>query len=327
MEFKPTAGEISNIWRYIIGNQAHLCFLEHWILHAEDEDLKVILQRSKDLAQQIVKEGIELYDRAGFPQPIGFTINKDVIPDAPRLMSDKLVLFTLQILSEYGVYGYGLTLGKTETPEVLAYIKKCLFNSTELYQNITEAIYKKGYQHQPVYIAPPKQSELVQEQSFLAGWWGEQRPLSAIEIDSLFYSLRGVMLAKIRLMAFSQIVKDPKVQKYCKRGKDIAAKRVEKLQSLNATENLPFLATYESEITDSSTSPFSDQLIMFETLSLVEIAISRYGNALSIVARRDLSAMFATYIVETGTFLDDGLSLMIEKKWFEQPPMASERNS
>lgn len=327
MEFKPTAGEISNIWRYIIGNQSHLCLLEHWITHAEDEDLRIILQRSKDLAQQIVKDGLELYKRAGFPPPIGFTINKDVIPDAPRLMSDKLVLFILQILSEYGVYGYGLTIGKTETPEVLAFIKKCLVNSTELYQHITEAIYKKGHQHQPAYIAPPKQAELVQEQSFLAGWWGEQRPVSAIEIDSLFYSLRGVMLAKIMLMAFSQIAKDPTVQKYCKRGKEIAAKRVEKLQTLNASENLPFLASYESEITDSSTSPFSDQLIMFEALSLVEIAISRYGNALSIVARRDLSAMFASYIVETGTFLDDGLSLMIEKKWFEQPPMASERNS
>ncbi|WP_423800875.1 DUF3231 family protein [Neobacillus sp. SAB-20_R2A] len=327
MEFKPTAGEVSNIWRYIIGNQAHLCFLEHWIPHAEDEDLKMILQRSKDLAHQIVNDGSELYVRAGFPQPIGFTIKKDVIPDAPRLMSDKLVLFVLQTLSEYGVYGYGLTIGKTETPEVLAYIKNCLFNSTELYQTITEAIHKKGYQHQPAFIAPPKQSEFVQKQSFLAGWWGEQRPVSAIEIDSLIYSLRGVMLAKIMLIAFSQIAKDPKVQKYCKRGKELAAKRVEKLQSLNATENLPFLATYESEITDSSTSPFSDQLIMFEALSLVEIAISRYGNALSVVARRDLSAMLASYIVETGTFLDDGLSLMIEKKWFEQPPMATERNS
>jgi hypothetical protein len=326
MDNKPTAGEISNIWRYIIGNQAHLCFLEHWIQHAEDEDLKMILQRSKDLANQIVKEGLELYEKAGFPQPIGFSLNKDAIPKAPKLMSDKLVFFILQILSEYGVYGYGLTVGKTETPEVLAYIKNCLINSTELYQNITEVIYKKGYQHQPVYIPPPKQSELVQEQSFLAGWWGEQRPVSAIEIDSLIFSLRGVILAKMILMAFSQIARDPKVQKFCKRGKELAGNRVEKIQSLNTTENLPFQATYESEITDSTTSPFSDKLIMFEALSLVEIAITRYGNALSTVARRDLSGLFALYIVETGTFLDDGLSLMIEKNWFEQPPMAFKRN-
>ncbi|MED1471617.1 DUF3231 family protein [Bacillus salipaludis] len=282
-------------------------------------------QRSKDQANQIVKEGLELYEKAGFPRPIGFNLEKDAILEAPKLMSDKMVIITLQILSEYGVYGYGLTIGKTETPEVLAYIKRSLINATELYQNITEVIHKKGYQHQPVYIPVPNQAEYVQEQSFLAGWWGEQRPVTAIEIDSLIFSLRGVMLAKIMLIVFSQIAKDPKVQKFCNRAKEIAGKRVERIQSLNTTENLPFLATYESELTGSSISPFSDKLIMFEAVALVEIAITRYGNALSTVERRDLSAMFALYIVETGTLLDDGLSLMIEKKWFEQPPMAAAR--
>jgi hypothetical protein len=43
---------------------------------------------------------------------------------------------------------------------------------------------------------------------------------------------------------------------------------------------------------------------MFESLALAQIAIARYGNALSNVMRRDLSALFATYIIETGAFLD-----------------------
>jgi len=326
MEFKPTAGEIANVWKYVIGNQAHLCFLEHWMHHAEDEDLKVILQSSKDLANQIVQQGLGLYQQAGFPQPIGFRVNKDVIPEAPRLMSDKLVLIILQIMSEYGVYGYGLTLGKIETPEVRSFFNKCLKDSADLYQSITEVIHKKGYQHQPIYIPISKQAEFVHEQSFLAGWWGEQRPLSAVEIDSLIFSLRGVILAKTMFMALSQIAKDPKVQKACKRGKEITGKRVEKIQSLNSAEGIPFQATYETELTDSPTSPFSERLIMFEALALAEIAIARYGNALSAVIRRDLSSMLAIYIVETGTYLDDVVSLMIEKEWFEQPPMAADRN-
>jgi hypothetical protein len=102
-------------------------------------------------------------------------------------------------------------------------------------------------------------------------------------------------------------------------------KRVEKIQSLNTAENLPFQTTFETELTDSSFSPFSERLIMFESVSLAEIAIARHGNALSAVSRRDLGVMFARYIVEAGTFLDDGVSIMIEKKWFEQPPMAAKR--
>jgi hypothetical protein len=325
MDFKPTAGEISNIWKYVIGNQAHLCFLEHWMHHAEDKELKVILQKSKDIANHIVNQGIELYQKAGFPQPIGFSLDKDVILDVPRLMSDKLIFFILQVLSEYGVYGYGLTLGKIETSEVMSFFQTCLRNSAELYQFITEIIKKKGYQHQSVYIPIPKKVEFVQEQSFLAGWWGEQRPVNAIEIDSLIFSLRGIILAKTMYMMLSQIAKDSKVRKFCKRGMKITKNRVEKIQSLNTAENLPFQATYETELTDSSISPFSERLIMFEGMSLAEIAIARYGNSLSAVVRRDLSSMFSLYIFETGTFLDDGLSLMIEKKWFEQPPLAAER--
>ncbi|MEH7095351.1 DUF3231 family protein [Neobacillus vireti] len=326
MELKPTAGEISNLWQFIIANQAHLCLLTYWDFHAEDEDLKKILDQSKKTATKIVEDGLALYTKAGFTPPIGFNLNSDVSPEVPRLMSDKLILFILHVLSEYGIYGYGLTLGKTDHPEVLPFFETCLKNSTELYRMITETVHKKGYGHQPVYIPELKQPEMIEHHSFVSGWWGDQRQLTGIEIDNLIFSLRGVVLAKTMFMIFSQIAKDPKVQKYCRRGKNIAGKRVERFQSFNTAENLPFLATFESEITGSTISPFSDRLIMFEALSLAQIAIARYGNALSFVVRRDLSSLFGFLIVETGTFLDDGLNLMIEYKWLEQPPMAASKN-
>ncbi|ULT57707.1 DUF3231 family protein [Neobacillus drentensis] len=325
MELKPTAGEISNLWQFIIANQAHLCLLAYWDFHAKDEDLKKILEESKKIATKIVDDGLALYTKAGFTPPIGFSLKSDVSPEVPRLMSDKLILFILHVLSEYGIYGYGLTLGKTDHPEVLPFFETCLKNSTELYRMITETVHKKGYGHQPVYIPELKQPEMIEHHSFVSGWWGDQRQLTGIEIDNLIFSLRGVVLAKTMFMIFSQIAKDPKVKKYCRRGKNIAGKRVERFQSFNTAENLPFQATYESEITQSTISPFSDRLIMFEALSLAQIAIARYGNALSFVVRRDLSSLFGFLIVETGTFLDDGLNLMIESKWLEQPPMAARK--
>jgi hypothetical protein len=323
MEFKPAAGEISNLWQFIIANQAHLCLLEYWDHHAEDEDLKKILIQSKEIAGQIVEQGMALYKKAGFPAPIGFSLEHDVMPAAPRLMSDKLILTVLHILAEYGVYAYGLTVGKTENHEVLSFFETCLQNATKLYRNITEIVLKKGYGHQTVHLPTMKQPEMVEHPSFLSGWLGKQRQLSGIEIDNLIFSLRGVILAKTMFIMFLQIAKDSEVQKFCQKAKNITGKRVERFQSLNSAENLPFQATYESEIIDSSISPFSDRLIMFEVLSLGQIAIARYGNALSFVVRRDLSTMFGLLIVETGAFLDEGMKLMIDKRWLEQPPMAS----
>lgn len=325
MDFKPTAGEIANIWTFIVSNEAQLCLLEHWLYHAEDKELKELLQRSKNVANQIIEQGKALYLKAGFPEPIGYSLDKDVVPDAPRLMTDKLVLVMLQILSEYGVYGYGLAFGKITTPQVLSYLEDCLNKAVELYKLNTEINAKKGYNATPIFIPRPNKSEYVQEKSFLAGWFGEQRPLNALEIDGLLFSLRGVMLAKIFLMAFSQIAKDPELKQFCRRGKQLTGKRVERLQSLNATEDLSFQPTYETEVTNSTVSPFSDKLIMFEALSITQVAIARYGNALSSVVRRDLGTLFAKYIIETGTYLDDGLKISIDKQWFEQPPLAADR--
>lgn len=325
MGFKPTAGEIANIWSFIIGNQANLCLLEHWLYHAEDEGLRNILQQSIKEAKRISEEGLTLYQKAGFPPPIGFSLEKDVIKEAPVLLSDKAIMFSMEILTEYGIYAYGLTIGKTETPEVISYYKTNLNNAIQLYVTIRELAKKSGYNNQTIYIPIPKQAENVKSHTFLAGWLGEQRPVTAMEIDNLVFSLRGVILAKTMLMVFFQVTKDPKVKKFCKRGVEICKKRIEKMQELNSNENLPFLSTFETEISNSITSPFSERLIMFQAVSLAQIAIARYGNALSFMSRRDLSSMFAMLIVETGTFLDDGLELMIENDWFEQPPLAADR--
>lgn len=327
MEFKPTAAEIANIWEFIISNQAQLCMLEHWDFHAQDQDLKNLLKQSKDTANKIVKNGLKLYKKAGFPEPIGFSQKKDVIPDAPRLMSDKAVLVMLQILAEYGVYGYGLALGKVITPEIIDYFQMCLTDSTNLYKTNVNINEKKGYKSVPVYVPIPKKAEMVKHPSFIAGWLGEQRPLNALEVDSLLLSLRGVMLAKFFYIILAQIANDRDLRKFCQKSKQLCAKRVDRIQSLNSKENLPYQPTYESEITDSTISPYSDKLIMFQAMLFYQIAVARYGNALSSVVRRDISAMFAKYILETGLISDEGLKLSIEKGWFEQPPLVVDRDN
>lgn len=210
MELKPTAGEIANIWSYIIGNQANSCLLEHWLFHAEDEDLKNILKKSIKEAQRISEEGITLYQKAGFPPPIGFNLEKDMIKEAPMLLSDKAIMFILEILSEYGVYAYGLTIGKTETPNVISYFKTNLNNAVQLYESIRELTKKRGFGNQAIYIPTPKQAEMVKSHSYLAGWWGDQRPVTALEIDNLVFSLRGVILAKTMFMVFFKLQKIPR---------------------------------------------------------------------------------------------------------------------
>ncbi len=60
MDFKPTAGEIANIWKFIVGNEGQLCILEHFSKQAEDKELKRLLERSKVIANVIIQEGKEV---------------------------------------------------------------------------------------------------------------------------------------------------------------------------------------------------------------------------------------------------------------------------
>lgn len=173
----------------------------------------------------------------------------------------------------------------------------------------------------PVYAPAPERAEMIEHQNFLFGWRGEQRSLILPEVDNLLFSFRGVLLAKMMFMVFEKLVKDPEVKKIVGKAKKVAAKRLETFQNLGASEGLPFQSTFENDIAGVTESPYSDRLILFKTMVLAQISVARYGNALSSVMRRDLNVLYARLIVESGTFIDDAMKVMIDKKWMDQPPL------
>ena len=53
---------------------------------------------------------------------------------------------------------------------------------------------------------------------------------------------------------------------------------------------------------------------------LSNLGMMTYGAGLSATMRRDISAMYGSFITKTGAYGEDGMTLMIEKGWMEQPP-------
>lgn len=96
------------------------------------------------------------------------------------------------------------------------------------------------------------------------------------------------------------------------------------LVSMLIEGNLHIPRTFESKVADSTTPPFSDKLMMFHITSLLSSAIGYYGEAMSISQRRDLSANYAKMIAEVGLLAEDGMNLLIENEWMEQPPQATD---
>ncbi|MEH7378388.1 DUF3231 family protein [Neobacillus drentensis] len=56
-----------------------------------------------------------------------------------------------------------------------------------------------------------------------------------------------------------------------------------------------------------------------------QVAIALYGTWLSVTSRRDLGEKYVVFTSELVRFAEDGMNLMIENGWFEEPPKASDR--
>jgi hypothetical protein len=81
----------------------------------------------------------------------------------------------------------------------------------------------------------------------------------------------------------------------------------------------------EDKIIPSTQSPFSDKLKMFHACQLINAAIAYYGTALSVSMRRDLGAHYTASIAKLLILAEDGMNLMINHEWMEQPPQAVNR--
>jgi hypothetical protein len=178
----------------------------------------------------------------------------------------------------------------------------------------------------PPFIPYPKKAEYVHKESFFNAIFGDKRALNSIEITNIFFSMLTNSLGKALITGFLQVSKSQPIKEFLKRGKDISSKHIEIFGSILRDDDISNISTWESEITDSTTAPFSEKLMMYHILYLNGAGMGSYGSAFATSNRRDLGFKYARLIAEIATYLDDGAELMVRLGWFEMPPCAVERN-
>jgi len=128
------------------------------------------------------------------------------------------------------------------------------------------------------------------------------------------------------ITGFSQVARSKEVSNYFKRGKDISLKQLEVFTDILHENDLPTSSfIWTSEVTDSTTAPFSDGMMMQMITTLIASGMSNYGMAMSMNARRDLSVIYTRLLAEVGQYADDGAEIIIKNGWMEQPPIALDR--
>jgi len=325
-KIEMTSAEVANIWSAFMNDTLAVCMLGSFLSHIEDQEVHAVLDGAMKISQTHVQKLKSLFTEEKLPIPDGFSETKDWSPGAPRLFTDDFHLFYLQNLGKQGLELYAMSLANSARLDICEYFTECLSESAKLFNKATEVMLNKGTFIRAPYIPPAQKVEYVQQQHYLAGWFGHRRPLNAIEMSNIYFNLIQNQLGRTLLMGFSQVAASKQVREFMVRGRDIADKHVEIFGSLLSQEFLPSASIWDTLPTDSSIAPFSDKLLMFHTTALIANGIGRYGKSLGLSARRDLAANYVRLTAEIVQYTEDGANIMIENGWLEQPPQATDRD-
>jgi hypothetical protein len=320
---KISASELANLWTQYINDSLARCMFRYFLNHVQDKDIMQVIQYAFELTEGHLRKVEEFLTTEGYPIPKGFT-DEDVTVEAPPLFTDTYLIVYLHIMAIHGLTRYAGAIGNVIREDQRKYFIGVISETLELYDRTTKILTDKGIISKPPSFNNQQKVEFIKKQNFLTGWLGKRRPISAIEISGTFLNLQKTMTKIVLELAFSQVAKSKEVRKYMERARHLCNDHFKILSSMLIEENLTIPMTFESEVTDSTIPPFSDKLMMFHVASLLSSAIGYYGEAMSLSQRRDLAANYAKMIGEIGLLAEDGMNLLIENEWMEQPPLATD---
>jgi hypothetical protein len=321
---KLTCAEIAALWTQYMNETAGLCINTHMLSHIVDADIRAVFEHAVSLASQHLEKIKVFFINEGFPIPVGFS-NQDLIPDAPQLFSDTLCLHYLNILSIHGCHGYSGAVSTCSRLDIRDYFTRCSASATEMCNRTKNVLLEKGLYFRPPTVMPPENVDFVKDKNFIAGWFGEKRPLSCIEISNIYFNLKKSILAIAMITAFSQVVHDKKVREFLLEAIKVGNNHIEMFSDVLHSENLPVPPTLVAQIVNSDIPPFSDKLMMFHIGFLFSTAVVYYGTGWSSSPRRDLTPKYMSAIAGDLKAGGDWLDIMIKNGWLEQPPLTVDR--
>ncbi len=313
------SSEIAGLWNSYMSDTMTVCVLKHFLTHVECEETRALMQQTSDLLKQHIQEVTNLLNEEELPIPVGYT-DKDVNINAPRLFTDAFYLHYLSFMSRIAMHNYTLILNQIARIDIRDFFSKRIHEYIDLFNRSTELKLSKGITVRAPMVEVPKEVQYVKSQSFLLDWFGEKRPLLAIEVTQISSIISQNLIGRAISTAFAQVSKMEESSDCFFHGQDIESKHIEKLTSLLTDEGIPIPSASDLFVTDSTVAPFSEKLMLNHAMILSASRISSLGIAMANIMRSDLQTMLAKYLYEDLSYSKDGSDILIDNGWFEQPP-------
>ena len=317
-----TSSEIASIWTSYMQDSMARCVLAYFLKHVEDEEIHDIVQFAYDVAISHVEKLTTIFKEEQIPVPTGFTYEHDVNLNAPRMYTDIFMLTYFTHMAQIGLVGYSGCISMSAREDIRTYYREGLNETSELFEKCSKVALSKGVFTRAPFIAYPTKTDYVNSNKYLSGLnpLNNKRPLNAIEISHLFMNIQTNLMGSKLALSFAQGTSRENVRKWMLRGRDISQKHIVLFTQVLNENDIQSPTPSDVAITDSTTPPFSDKLIMYHIAMIAAAGMGNYALATVASQRSDLVLNYERLSLEIAQYAKDGADIMIEHAWLEQPP-------
>jgi hypothetical protein len=321
-----TSSEIAALWTQYMNGSAGFCINKYMIKIIEDIEIRAVFEFALEIGQKQLQTIERFLQEEKYPTPKGFT-DDDINLAAPRLYEDAYCLHYLHVMCIHGTHGYSAAITTSTRDDVREYYIWCNQSSTELYNRTLKLLLSKGLYIRTPVISPPDGIDFVESSGFLTGWFGDRRPLNCLEISNISFNLVKSKMTNTLILGFSQVVQSDEVKRFFLNAIEVINDHIQMFESPLTDNDLKVPPSFDELVTNSTTPPFSDKLMMFTTGFLFSVALVYYGIGLSSSMRTDLTAKYLNAIGGDLKVGANWVDIMIKHKWIEQPPQAIDRRA
>ncbi|UFU00090.1 DUF3231 family protein [Radiobacillus kanasensis] len=318
-KIKLTANEIGFMWTQYVQNTMSIQILSYFLEKVEDEDIKKVIVHALEMSKYCVRTIKEIFSHEKLPVPEGFSEN-DVDLNAPKLFSDSLMLMFLENMSKAGLLAHGLSLAGSARKDIRELFTYSLTENMKFFNLSTDTSLAKGLFVRAPQIDIQDEVEYVQGKKYLSPF--NKRVLNTIEISHIFENIKTNTVGTQICMGFAQTTDSKEVKAYMKRGQKISQKHIDIFSNMLKESNITAPTGSDIAVSNSNTRVFSDRLVIFLMSVLSATGQGNYSTASTGSMRYDLTLNYQRLSVEIALFAKEGLDIMINHGWLEEPPQA-----
>ncbi|UOE95179.1 DUF3231 family protein [Alkalihalobacillus sp. LMS39] len=314
-----SSAEIAVLWETYMLDSISICFMQHLKQHLKNAEIKPLLIKALNLSKLHIQEIEQIFKKEQFPIPHAFS-EKDVDLTAPKLFHDEFSLSFIYAMNRMALINYSFITTSVAREDISKFVTSCLKESADLFNESRDLMLEKGIYDRPPMINYPSKVEFIESDSFISGYISKNRKLNSTEMKEIFLNIERNYFGSLLCKAILQVVKDKEIKKYIENGKDISDKQIKFFNELLVKEDLLGTVPTALLVTNSTTSPFSERLLMQLFASLNRIDITLIGHALSLSMRSDIQLYLSKLIPEILKYSKDGFDIAVKRKWIEQNP-------